>query len=182
MHMIWHKRAVAQLIFLTALTLWQPGNVRAEDEPDADVIAGEDEAIGQKDQSTPLASAMGFMYFAESGDYDRAAEYLDLRYLPDELESVDGATLAEQLYVVVARKIPVDFGALSDEPEGRDRDGLPSYRDALGKIETSRGQLTIFPWCEVFQVDYCSALRNCGSRRLACSGLAAESICYAARC
>jgi len=144
MQMSWQKKAVAQLIFLTALTLGLTGNVGAQEQTEADVFLDEDEPIEQIDQRTPLTSAIGFMQFAENGDYDRAAEYLDLRYLPDEMKSVDGAVLAEQLYIVIARRIPVDFGALSDDPEGRDDDGLPSYRDALARIETSRGQLTIF--------------------------------------
>jgi len=145
MQMPWQKKAVAQLIFLMALALGQSGNVWAQElETEAESFLSEDEPIEQIDQRTPLSSAIGFMQFAEKGDYERAAEYLDLRYLPDEMNSVDGAVLAEQLYVVIARKIPVDFGALSDAPDGRNDDGLPSYRDAFAKIETSRGQLTIF--------------------------------------
>ena len=144
MQMLWHKKAVTRLIFLTALTLVRSGNVWAEEEVPAEYFLGTDDPGEQVDQRTPLTTAVGFMQFAENGDYDRAAEYLDLRYLPDKMESADGTVLAKQLYVVIARKIPIDFGALSDEPEGWDGDGLPSYRDALGKIKTSRGQLTIF--------------------------------------
>jgi len=144
MQMPWHKKAVAQLIFLTALMLGQSGNVWAEEEVEPESFLSTDEPIEQVDQRTPLTTAIGFMRFAENGDYDRAAEYLDLRYLPDEMKAADGTVLAEHLYVVISRKMPIDFGALSDEPDGRDDDGLPSYRDALAKIETSRGLLTIF--------------------------------------
>ena len=144
MQMPWHKIAAAHLIFLMALASGQLGIAWAEEDSEAESFLSEDELIEQIDQRTPLSSAIGFMQFAEKGDYERAAEYLDLRYLPDEIKSVDGAVLAEQLYVVIARKIAIDFGALSDAPAGRDDDALPSYRDALAKIETSRGLLTIF--------------------------------------
>jgi len=144
MQIPWHKKAVAQLIFLAALILGQSGNAWAQEEVEPESFLSTDEPIEQVDQRTPLTTAIGFMRFAENGDYDRAAEYLDLRYLPDEMKAADGTVLAEHLYVVISRKIPIDFGALSDEPDGRDGDGLPSYRDALGQVETSRGQLTIF--------------------------------------
>jgi len=84
------------------------------------------------------------MWFAEIGEYDKAAEYLDLRYLPEKLGVTDGAKLAEQLYIVVSRKLPIDFGALSDKPEGTEGDGLPSYRDVFGKLDTAQGELSIY--------------------------------------
>jgi len=137
-----HKKSVTYLGFLAVLSLGQPGIAWAQEQ--SEPLTGEGELVEQVDLRTPLASALGFMQFAENGDYVRAAEYLDLRYLPDEMKSANGATLAEQLYIVIAREMPIDFGALSDEPEGRDGDELPSYRDALGRIETSHGQISIF--------------------------------------
>lgn len=141
MKIFWPRKTVA---CMALLTLGQSGNAWAQDEPVAESFVSAGAPIDQVDQRTPLASAQGFMQSAESGDYDRAAEYLDLRYLPDEMESADGAVLAEQLYIVIGRTMSIDFGILSDQPDGRESDGLPGYRDALGKIETSRGQRTIF--------------------------------------
>lgn len=46
------------------------------------------------DQRTPLAAAQGFMRAAELGDYEVASQYLDLRYLPEELSDADGKRLA----------------------------------------------------------------------------------------
>ncbi len=140
--MYWHRKSVTYLGFLAVLSLGEPGIAWAQEQ--SELLTGEGEPVEQVDLRTPLTSALGFMQFAENGNYVRAAEYLDLRYLPDEMESANGATLAEQLYIVIAREMPIDFGALSDEPEGRDEDGLPSYRDALGRIETSHGQISIF--------------------------------------
>ena len=101
-------------------------------------------SLDQVDQRTPLRTAQGFMRFAELGEYERAAEYLDMRYLPDNLSEADGAALAEQLYIVISRKVSIDFDALSDENDGIDGDGLPSYRDTLGTLDTQQGKLSIY--------------------------------------
>ena len=99
MRIFWQKCAVACLIILTVLFLGQSENVWTEEEPEANVFLSAEEPIEQIDQRTPLTSAIGFMQFAENGDYDRAAEYLDLRYIPDEVGSAGGAVLAEQLTI-----------------------------------------------------------------------------------
>ncbi len=93
--MYWHRKSVTYLGFLAVLSLGQPGIAWAQEQ--SEPLTGEGEPVEQVDLRTPLASALGFMRFAENGDYVRAAEYLDLRYLPNEIESANGATLAEQL-------------------------------------------------------------------------------------
>lgn len=103
-------------------------------------------STGQGDSGprTPLGTVQGFMRAAELGDYQLASTFLDLRYLPEEVADIDGQRLAEQLYIVISRELHIDFGALSTSPEGVADDGLPSYRDELGKLATARGSQTIF--------------------------------------
>lgn len=129
---------------VVVLALGQPGIVWAQQDDALNVFGGDVEALDQVDQHTPLSTAQGFMRFAELGDYETAAEYLDLRYLPEQFSDVGGQKLAEQLYVVISRQMQIDFSELSDEPEGLDGDGLPSYRDALGEIDSPRGKLPIY--------------------------------------
>lgn len=102
------------------------------------------ESLEEVDQRTPLKTAQGFMRFAELGDYEGAAEFLDLRYLPENLQNSDGSALAEQLYIIISRRLPIDFSSLSDERAGAENDGLPSYRDELGVIETSQGEISLY--------------------------------------
>ena len=112
---------------------------------DDTLLAGTDQqAPALLNQRTPLASVQGFMRAAELGDYQHASAYLDLRYLPEGLTESDGALLAEQLYIVVARKLRVDFNALSSDAEGLADDNLPGDRDELGKIPTPRGTITLY--------------------------------------
>ena len=138
------KRAFLAALSLALLGLGQSGISYAQKVVDLNAFVDDVETLDHVDQRTPLKTAQGFMRFAELGEYERAAEYLDLRYLPDDLDEVDDAALAEQLYIVISRKIPINFGALSDEPDGLDGDGLPSYRDVLGTVETPRGKLSIY--------------------------------------
>ena len=127
-------RIVLLVIGLTAFGLALPNSSQAQQVVDPDVFVDDAQSLDEIDQRTPLKTAQGFMRFAELGEYERAAEYLDLRYLPDDFGEADGAGLAEQLYIVISRKVQIDFGALSDEPVGADGDGLPSYRDTFAII------------------------------------------------
>lgn len=137
-------RGVLFAIGLTVFGLGLPNSSQAQQVVDLDAFIDDVESLDEVGQRTPLKTAQGFMRFAELGEYERAAEYLDMRYLPDNLSETDGAVLAEQLYIVISRKVRIDFGALSDEPEGMDGDGLPSYRDTLGALETQQGKLSIY--------------------------------------
>lgn len=134
--------ALASLLLL--LFLGQPGVTRAQDVVDLNAFVDEVETLDDVDQRTPLKTAQGFMRFSELGDFETASEYLDLRYLPEEVASSDGSILAEQLYVIISRGMKIDFGDLSDLPEGADGDGLPSYRDILGSLETAQGGIPIY--------------------------------------
>ena len=137
-------RIVLLVIGLTAFGLALPNSSQAQQVVDPDVFVDDAQSLDEIDQRTPLKTAQGFMRFAELGEYERAAEYLDLRYLPDDFGEADGAGLAEQLYIVISRKVQIDFGALSDEPVGADGDGLPSYRDTFGTLETPQGTVSIY--------------------------------------
>lgn len=131
-------------LFVLVATLGFPWIVLADQDDEIDLF----EDLGQEqerfDQRTPMATARGFMRAAEIGDYDLASTYLDLRYLPETLSDADGALLAEQLYIVVSRKVRIEFESLSDDVEGLLDDGLPSYRDELGEIATARGARKLY--------------------------------------
>jgi MscS family membrane protein len=132
------------LLLLLAIHTVLPGAVSAQEVIDGDRYVDEIPDLENLDQRTPLAAVQGFMRAAEMGDYDTASQYLDLRYLPEGLSDADGNRLAEQLYIVVSRKLRIDFGALSTVPDGLTDDGLPSYRDLLGRIATVSGTQPIY--------------------------------------
>jgi len=132
-------------IFLVLLVyLGLPVTVLGQTNDEADRVGTEQQAPARFDQRTPLTTVQGFMRAAELGDYKLASTYLDLRYLPEGPSDLDGTQLAEQLYIVIARKLRVDFSALSNDAEGLADDNLPGDRDELGKIPTPRGPIALY--------------------------------------
>jgi MscS family membrane protein len=84
---------------------------------------------------TPRGSLQGFLQAADDKDFIKAVEYLDLRNLPRRYRNAQPTQLAEMLAVVIEREIWIDFAELSNNPDGELGDGLPDYRDELGRIE-----------------------------------------------
>ncbi len=90
------------------------------------------------DRGTPRTSVAGFLASADERDYERAAEYLDLRRLPRGMRKSDGPRLARQLNIVFDRTLWIDLDHLSGDPKGHAGDGLPTYRDLVGHIKTEK--------------------------------------------
>ena len=86
------------------------------------------------DRGTPHRSAQGFMTVVDTGDYETAAKYLDLRNLHGTATELTGAQLARRLYVIINRANWVDIDDLVDDPAGRRNDNLPDYRDSIGIV------------------------------------------------
>lgn len=76
-------------------------------------------------------------------NYDRAAEYLDFRYLPVGMTEIQKPNLARQLKIVLDRAPWIDLGELSTDPKGYEGDGLHSYRDLAGRIEVGGQTINI---------------------------------------
>lgn len=140
------RHTPVSLLILVALALVLPGVAWAQQDAVSNLVEKEpvDLDVSRIDQSSPLRTARLFMRAADLGKYATASEYLDLRYLPEEVSAVDPQVLAEQLHVVISREIQIDFGALSDDPGGMTGDGLPSYRDELGAIDTPNDRIPIY--------------------------------------
>lgn len=84
------------------------------------------------------------MKAADKGDYETAAEYLDLRNLRGEATELDGRQLARRLYVITKRANWVDIDELVDVPMGRSNDNLPSYRDSIGVVLDEGKEVRLF--------------------------------------
>lgn len=120
----------------------------AQDEPPTDLppeTAEEANPVPEDllDRGTPRRAARGFLLAVAEGDYERAAEYLDLRNLPRGISEADGPSLAEDLDIVLQRHLWIDQEELSNEIDGWAGDGLPSYRDRLGVLQTRGGEVTL---------------------------------------
>lgn len=89
-------------------------------------------------RTTPRGTVLGFLSVAQKREYEVAAEYLNTH-----LHGKAAAQLAEQLSVVLDRRLPPRLNQLSDKPEGSLLDPLNPDRDVVGNITTANGSVPI---------------------------------------
>ncbi|WP_108946713.1 mechanosensitive ion channel family protein [Shewanella halifaxensis] len=112
----------------------------------ADVVIEKDETYEYKDslfRDTPRGTLAGLFEAAFEHDYQKAAKYLDLRYLPDDMDAEFGPKYAKQLIAIIERNIWVNLQEINDTPDGLQGDQLPSYRDAFGRVEVKGSEITL---------------------------------------
>jgi MscS family membrane protein len=83
---------------------------------------------------TPLQLMVLLAEAGDAGNWERAGAALDMRYLPEELETGPPPSSSRPCASSGTQQNIVDITQLSDQPEGHLDDGLPSYRDLLGVV------------------------------------------------
>ena len=139
-HRIARSLCLLACLLFSSVTIAQATEAVPED---PDVVEG----VPLKDnlgRDTPYSSFLGFLLAAEKFDYEGAVNFLDLRNLPYAVRQIDGAELARQLDFVIQRGMKVDLDQLSRKVSGQVVDGLPDYRDELGRIVAEEGELTLY--------------------------------------
>ncbi len=125
---------VVSLVLLCCVAAWSqlaiPGNTSPPAQPEMPK-----DSLGR---STPRGTVLGFLAVAQKREYEVAAEYLNTR-----LRGRAAAQLAEQLSVVLDRRLPARLNQLSDKPEGSLLDPLNPDRDLVGTITTANGNVPI---------------------------------------
>lgn len=96
------------------------------------------------DRLTPRSSMAAFLSAVEEEDHNTAAEYLDTRFMPWSFNAIEGPDLARMLDFVIERRLWIDPGALSDEPEGDLADGLPRSRELLGEFKVEGENVALY--------------------------------------
>lgn len=127
-HLAWLRAALVAICF----AVFANGTVLAQQSPlkDMPTSDGGDEETYSRD--SPRASMVHFIELTRSGDYDGAADYLELA--PDDKDL--GPELARKLRAVLDRKVWIEEDALSPLATGNTDDGLPGLTDEVGHIET----------------------------------------------
>lgn len=97
---------------------------------------------GSEFARTPLQLMILLSTAAENKNMELAGSYMDMRYLPEELELErwTPGNLIDALRVVWNQQNLIDITEISDEPEGKRNDDLPSYRDLLGNVVMDDGE------------------------------------------
>ena len=113
-----------------------------ETEKKANEVIAQKSAELAENPNLPRTPLQLMVILAEAGqdkDWERAAGFLDMRYLPEDFqwEAVD---LLNALRVVWNQQNLIDITQISDEPEGKLNDGLPTYRDLLGFVRMDDGE------------------------------------------
>lgn len=93
-------------------------------------------------RGTPRGTVYGFVMACRDSDYARAAEFLDLRRLP-EAQRENGAEIARKLRAALGPVLDVDLSTLSATNDGVSDDSLPAWQDRLGTIKTKEGLVPI---------------------------------------
>jgi MscS family membrane protein len=129
---------IVSLLFLAAFP-----SVHAQEAVGTSAVqeaVAEPEPQDQLGRDTPRGTVAGFLIAADENDFVKAIEFLDLRNLPKRYRNAQPTQLAEMLAVVIEREIWIDLEELSNDPDGKIGDGLPEYRDELGRIEGDEGE------------------------------------------
>ena len=106
---------------------------QAKDPKPAEVPLGPEDRAPVNRESPRAALAL-FLDLCEHERYAEAARYLDTQG-----QSLDGATLARQLYAVLQRHSDLNLGKLSSAATGDLNDGLEPYVEEIAKIPTGSG-------------------------------------------
>ncbi len=88
-------------------------------------------------RTTPRGTVLGFLSATRKGDNELAAQYLNTR-----LRGKAAADLANQLFVVLDRRLPARLNQLSDKPEGSLSDPLKP-QELVGTISSDNGNVDI---------------------------------------
>jgi MscS family membrane protein len=99
---------------------------------------------GTTDQSTPLNSLLSLRNARSNDDFEKVGEFLDRRFLSEEMEQYSDKDLVEALDYVWDQQNVVNLAEISDNPEGNLNDGLPSYREQVGSVTISTGEIPIY--------------------------------------
>jgi len=99
--------------------------------------------VDEFNRGVPRSSLKGYLKAARDGDFERAAKYLDLRYLPDSIDPGQGPQLARQLKIALDKVIWFDLAIISADPDGIPDDGLSADRDNIGRIKTPKKTVDI---------------------------------------
>lgn len=91
--------------------------------------------VDEFERGQPRGAIAGYLLAMRAGDLSLATNFLDYRNISEKTLAVGKEELARQLFVVFQRTLWVDLTSISDQHLGDLRDGLPSYRELVGKVK-----------------------------------------------
>lgn len=143
------KNLVFLILIMLQVHAYAENEVNVKDladiESNSDEIREQLRAAGEDSRGkTPLAALLLLREAIINRNWTLAANYVDSRYLSDDVASVGAPELIRRLSIIWQQQKIVDYTTLSDKPEGHLDDGLPGYRDLLGELTTSKGPVAVY--------------------------------------
>jgi MscS family membrane protein len=129
MHKFFKRATLLALIFAVCLPLAAQNALALQTPPAAGSPAKPTDPLNRQ---TPNGTVLGFLQAAQSGNYDIAAQYLQLSPARRQTE---GAAMAEKLKTVLDVTFSGNLRA-SREPEGTPQEGVPGDRQKLGTMSS----------------------------------------------
>jgi MscS family membrane protein len=90
------------------------------------------------ERDTPRGTVLGFLAAGRAHNFEVAAQYLNTG-----LRGNGAARLAEQLYVILDRRLPPRLNQLSDQPEGSSSGPAEPDQELVGTIRSPNGDIDI---------------------------------------
>ena len=100
--------------------------------------------IPPNSKESPLSAMLALRKANNDGNIELASTYLDLRYPSKAISNIAPEDLLRKLVIIWSQNHILDLSTLSDKPEGHLNDGLPDYRDLIGKFELDSGSIPIY--------------------------------------
>ena len=95
------------------------------------------------ERGTPRSAVAGYLKACRDGDYERAAEHLDLSRLKLQERTRRAPELARHLKVIIDHTVWIDLDSLSDSSEGNADHGQAARRRRVGTVRTAKGSVDI---------------------------------------
>lgn len=141
--------AVLLSAFLARDAAAQPPDAPAPEQPQEEAAKPAEEDLARPmgppdpfNRGTPQGSMYGYLTATRANDYQRAANYLDLRQLSPRARE-RAPQIARRLKTVLDQTLWVDVINLSSDAEGAKDDGLPAWQDSFGEIKTKEGYVKL---------------------------------------
>jgi MscS family membrane protein len=94
------------------------------------------------ERGTPRGTVNGYLTACRDGDYERAAQYLDLSRLKAQERARRGPELARHLKVVIDHTLWIDLDSVSDSPDGS-ANHQGARRQRVGTIHAAKGPVDV---------------------------------------
>jgi MscS family membrane protein len=147
----WRAAALCALLVLTAAARPQVHAAEPNPSPSSATTADAETAASRQpvpedrwNRGTPRGALRSFLDLGREGNWQDAAQIMDLSAITKSEVQERGPELARQLKFLLDREEWIDLDQVSDDSQGSFDDGLPQTRESVAKLARVQGGMTVF--------------------------------------